>query len=290
MRFVPTGAGKWLHVVMATSAFDHSRGNYHFYAARAVAMDKTFFGTLRQFQTVFLGNRTLGPTTLDFDEFRLITIPPTAAVCPAYVEQTVSASAGDLAVPIEVLNPTAAPRTYRVFVSSTIGLDRQTLEIAMHDTDNVVAVDDLQGAVGSDGSLGAVELFAASPAGAPMGPSIVSTGGAGISIAPNSAWRGVLVHHIRPAMLGAVTAAMTGGRTYMVRRDTLLTSAIFWDPSEPRRSSAEVIFMGSNADSSHPAPPGFPAYVDPPTGWHSTDVAPDQAGGYFVSAMHLTSP
>src|SRR5262245_50589698 len=34
MRFDAAGAGRWLHVVMSASAFDHSRGNYHFYAAR----------------------------------------------------------------------------------------------------------------------------------------------------------------------------------------------------------------------------------------------------------------
>jgi hypothetical protein len=48
-----------------------------------------------------------------------------------------------------------------------------------------------------------------------------------------------------------------------------------------------VVFTGSNADQSHPAPPGFPPYADPPTGWRSTDVPPDQVGGYFVSVLQL---
>ena len=82
MRFDPSAADQWMHVVMSASAFDHSRGNYHFYAARAVAEDLTFFGSLRQFQPVFLSDRGSGPVTVDFDEFRLVTLPPTASICP----------------------------------------------------------------------------------------------------------------------------------------------------------------------------------------------------------------
>ena len=58
-----------------------------------------------------------------------------------------------------------------------------------------------------------------------------------------------------------------------------------WDPGAP---DTAVMFTGSNADTSHPAPPGFPPYEDPPAAWHSTDVPPDQAGGYFVSVLRLT--
>jgi hypothetical protein len=76
--------------------------------------------------------------------------------------------------------------------------------------------------------------------------------------------------------------------TFTVRRDTLMTSAIFWDPDEPRLSDPAVVFIGSNADAGHPAPPGFPAFRDPPSGWHSTDVPPDQVGGSFVSVLRLT--
>ncbi|HEY3357810.1 MAG TPA: hypothetical protein VGQ83_31450, partial [Polyangia bacterium] len=288
LRFDPSGADRWLRVVMATAAFDHSRGNYHFYAARAVAEELTFFGSLRQFQTVFLGDRASGPTTAQLDELRLVTVPPTAAVCPAFAARTVAAGGGDVAVPIELLNPTDAPRTYRAFVSSTIGVDRQTLESAMHDVDDVGAIDDLQAAVGSDGSVGAVELFAADAAGAPTGPSLVPAGGAGITVAAGASWRGVLVHHVTPGMLGAPATATTGGRSYTVRRDTLVTSALFWDPAAPRLGDAAVVFTGSNADQSHPAPPGFPPFAAPPAGWRSADVPPDQAGGSFVSILTLT--
>src|SRR4029077_13564951 len=102
----------------------------------------------------------------------------TATVCPAYSAQTVSAGNGDVAGPVTILNPTGQARAYRVFASSEIGLDRQTLEIAMHDTDNVVAVDDLQGGVGADGGLGAVDLFAADAAGRPTGASVVTSAAA----------------------------------------------------------------------------------------------------------------
>jgi hypothetical protein len=90
-------------------------------------------------------------------------------------------------------------------------------------------------------------------------------------------------------MLGTMQTATSNGHSYSVRRDTLTTSMIVWDPNEPRHGDASVIFGGSNADSSHPAPPGFPSpYRDPPTGWHSTDVPMDQPGGYFVSVLRLT--
>jgi hypothetical protein len=287
LRFDPASAGTWQHVVLSTSAFAQSRGNYHFYAARAVVQDQTFFGSLRQFEMVTLRALMVGPTAVDLDELRLVTLPPTAWVCPPFVAQTVSAASGDVAVPVTIFNPTAQMRSYRVFVSSEIGVDRQTLEIAMHDTDNVVAVDDLQAGVGADGGLGAAELFAADAAGQPSGASIV-TSGREIVVPVAGNFKGVLVHHVKPAMLGALQPVTSGGHTYMVRRNTLTTSVIVWDPSAPRASDASVVFTGSNADSGHAVPPGFPSYVAPPAGWASTDVAIDQAGGYFVSSLTLT--
>jgi hypothetical protein len=287
LRFDPASAGSWQHVVLSTSAFAQSRGNYHFYAARAVVYDQTFFGSLRQFEMTTYQNLTSGPATVDVDELRLTTLPPTAAVCPPYAAQTVPASGGDVSVPVTLLNPTAQSRTYRVFLSSEIGLDRQTLEVAMHDTDSVVAVDDLQGGVSADGGLGAVELFAADATGKATGTSVVSSGN-GISIAAGGTFRGVLVHHVKPAMLGTSQSVATGGHSYGVRRNTLTTSMIVWDPSAQHAGDNSVVFTGSNADSSHPAPPGFPPYAAPPSGWASTDVPPDQVGGYFVSALTLT--
>jgi hypothetical protein len=190
-------------------------------------------------------------------------------------------------VPVSILNPTAQMRSYQVFLSSEIGLDRQTLEGAMHDTDNVGAVDDLQGGVGADGGLGAAALFAADAAGRPTGASIVASGHA-IAIAPGATFQGVLVHHVKPAMLGASQQVTSGAHMYTVRRNTLTTSMIVWDPTAPHAGDASVVFTGSNADSDHPAPPGFPAYVPPPTGWASVDVPTDQVGGYFVSSLTLT--
>jgi hypothetical protein len=286
LRLDPGSAGKWQHVVLSTSAFAQSRGNYHFYAARAVAQDQMFFGSLRQFEMVALSALTAAPTTVDLDELRLVTLPPTASVCPPFVAQTVPAASGDLAVPVTILNPTAQMRSYRAFVSSEIGIDRQSLEIAMHDTDSVAAVDDLQGGAGADGGLGAAELFAADASGHPTGASL-SASGQSLVIAAGASFGGVIVHHVKPAMLGAPQMITTGGRTYAVRRNTLTTSVIVWDPSAARAADASAVFTGSNADSDHPAPPGFPPYVAPPAGWASTDVPPDQVGGYFVSVLTL---
>ena len=286
MRFDPSGADRWLHVVMATSAFDHSRGNYHFYATRAIVEDLELVPSMRQFQAVFLGPTT-GPTTVRFDQLELVTLCPTANVSPESDTRTVSASGGDVAVPIELANPGDAARTYRVFVSSTIGVDRQVLESAMHATDSVATIDDLQGGVGSDGGPGAAELFAADASGAPTGPSIVAAG-AGITVGPHATWSGVVVHHVTPAMLGGAQSIGSQGMTFTVTRDTLVTSVVFWDPAEPRLSDPAVVFTGSNADASHPAPPGFAPYADPPAGWGSADVPPDQVGATFVSVLHLT--
>jgi hypothetical protein len=284
-RVDPAAADAWTHAILSTSAFAQSRGNYHFYAARAVAQDQTFFGSLRQFEIVSLVSLSAG-ATLGLDELRLITLPPTAGICPAFASQSVKASAGDVIVPIQIVNPGTSTRSYRAFLSSEIGVDRQTLEVAMHDTDAVAAVDDLQGAVGADGGPGAAELFADDGNGKPTGAAIITSATA-IQVAAGATWKGVVVHHVTPGMLGAQTPVTTGGMSYMVKRDTLTTSLIVWDPAEPRRADAAVVFGGSNADSDHPAPPGFPTWAAPPTGWASADVPLDQAAGYFVSVLTL---
>ena len=54
-------------------------------------------------------------------------------------------------------------------------------------------------------------------------------------------------------------------------------------------SPASVLLVASLlAQAATPAPPGFPPFADPPRGWHSSDVPPDQVGGYFVSVLRLT--
>ncbi len=286
MRFDPAGADRWLRIVMSASAFDHSRGNYHFYAARSIVEDLQMVPAMRQFQPVWTVPVGSGPATVRFDNFQLLTLCATASVAPDSSVQIVSASGGDVLVPITLGNTGDAARSYRVFLSSTIGVDRQVLESAMHDTDSVATIDDLQGGVNSDGGPGAAELFADDGTGHPAGQSIVAAAAA-IPVPAHGTWKGVIVHHVTPGMLGAMTNVMSQGMTFAVRRDTLVTSAIFWDPSEPRLSDSAVVFTGSNADLSHPAPPGFPAYTDPPAGWHSTDVPPDQVGAYFTSVLHL---
>src|SRR5262249_36874124 len=151
---------------------------------------------------------TSGPTTVRFDELRLVTLCPTASVSPEAVARTVSAAGGDVAIPIELGNTADHERSYRVFLSSTIGVDRQTLESAMHAAGPVATIDELQGAAGSDGGLGAAELFAADGSGAPPGPSIAVTGTA-IRVAAHATWRGVIVHHVTAGMLGYPTTAMS---------------------------------------------------------------------------------
>lgn len=286
-RLDPSAADTWQHVILTTSAFAQSRGNYHFYAARAVVADQAFFGTVRQFELTTLVPITAAAGSLALDEFRLVTLPPTAGVCPTSFAKTVPAGGGDVLEPITITNPTSSARSYRVFISSEIGVDRQTLEIAMHDTDSVAAVDDLQGGVGADGGLGAVELFADDGTGKPTGASVIASGKE-LAIPAGGMFRGVLVHHVTAAMLGAAQQVSTGGRSYTVTRNTLTTSVIVWDPAAPRVGDAAVVGAGSNADSSHAAPPGFPAFAAPPSGWGSQDVPIDQVGGYFVSILTLT--
>ena len=287
MRFDPAGAGRWLHVTMAAAAFQQSRGNYHFYAGSAVVEDLSFFAALRQFQLVYEADRSAGPMTLDVDQLQLTSIPQTAWICPQATSRSVSANNGDFAVPITIVNSTNASRSYRAFLSSVIGVDRQTLETAMHDADDVHAIDTLQAAVNSDGGLGAASLFADDGTGHATGVDLIANAKP-ITIAAGGAYSAVIVHHVTPAMLGPMQTVANAGFNYTIRRDTLTTSLILWDPSEPSRSDPAVIATGSNSDTSHPAPPGFPQQTLPPTGWRSTDVPPDQAGAHFVSILRLT--
>jgi hypothetical protein len=174
-RVVPAAADQWQHVVLTTSAFTRSRANFYFYPARAVTLDQTFFGSLRQFDLAqaYADTPTV-PTTVDLDELRLVTLPPTANLCPPYVAKTVSATGGDVTVPITLVNPTAKARSYRVFVSSELGLDRQTIEMVAHDI-NEGSAEAFEASQGT-GGLGAAELFASDANGQPTGPSLVASG------------------------------------------------------------------------------------------------------------------
>ena len=169
-----------------------------------------------------------------------------------------------------------------------LGVDRQAMEIAVHDTDDTGVADKLQAAVGAEGGLGAVELFAADAAGKPTGPSILVTGGDGIAVPAGGAFRGVLVHHVRAEMRGDEQRVTLGAVTYAVRRDTLTTSVLFWDPKEPRLSDPAVLAANALAEAPHTAPPGFPAAPQVPAGWGSADVPIDQVGAYYVSILSLT--
>ncbi|NOY45291.1 MAG: hypothetical protein GXP50_07555 [Deltaproteobacteria bacterium] len=74
-----------------------------------------------------------------------------------------------------------------------------------------------------------------------------------------------------------------------MRRDTLTTSVIAWDPDEPSSPGMEWIRVApSNADDGrHRPPPGFPPQERPPEGWRSRDVPPDQAAAYLVTEITL---
>jgi hypothetical protein len=257
----------------------------HVRSARAVGGPEPF-ASLRAF---FLAPKVSlsASETLDLDQLELVTLTPTAVVCPPFTRSSVPASGGDVRVPIELANPGKTSRRYRVFVSSFLGVDRQTLEMAVHETDDSKAADNVQRSVGADGGFGAVELFASDAAGNPSGASIVAAGGEGIEVAAGQTWRGVVVHHVTPAMLGPSQSVALGARNYTVRRDTLLTSVVFWDPNEPRVSDAGTVVVNGGVDVAH-HPPGFGPLPSIAPGWGSADIPSDQVGGYYVSVLTLT--
>jgi hypothetical protein len=116
----------------------------------------------------------------------------------------------------------------------------------------------------------------------------ILTGGRDLTLAAGARFRGVVVHHVRPAMLGAPKSVTLGTYTTTLRRDTLTTSVLFWDPNEPARSDPQAVVVHNDPAIPHSPPPGFPPTPSLPTGWTAADVPTDQAGASFVSVLTLT--
>lgn len=281
LRLLPGAAGRWIHVELSASAFRHQRDYYHFFAAEAVTDGLEFFPSLRQLQWVVLGGFD-SVEAVDLDEVELLRKPPTGRFEPAFVETEASASRGELRIPVSLRNPTDRRRRYRVFASSELGAPRKLLNQAFAEADSIRAPTEVQEAVGAGGGLGAVELY--STDGTP-----ILASGTELEIPPGKVWRGYVVHRIRREMLGRWVEASLGGRRWYACRNTLTSSVIAWDVTEPPGPGAAYVRAApSNADDgAHRAPPGFPRQLRPPPGWRSEDVPADQVGAYFVSVVTL---
>lgn len=183
-------------------------------------------------------------------------------------------------MPVILKNPTKKDRKYRVFISSFLGVEREVMNKAVSLTDSLKPARKMQRAGGGDGGIGAAELKSEKDK---------SVKGKEIFVPAGGTWRGKLVHHIKPNMLGKQRMIRYGEFEFYARRDTLTTSVVVLDPEDA--SVAEMDYVSVKLDNSddgnHPAPPGFPRQYRPPEGWRSEDIPLNQVGGYFVSVLHL---
>jgi len=274
--------GKWVRIVLSPSAFDISRYYYHFYAAEATTDELRFFPSLRQLQ-FHIGAKLTERETLQLDQLKLVRLQPTAAFVEDFFHGATSARAGDIQLPVSIKNPTDRARKYRVFISSCIGINRETLQRAFALVDDFSITRRMQAEAGGDGGVGVAELLDND------GKPIIAEQRE-ITIPAGGTWTGELAHHIHPKMLGPQQYIRIKGRQFHFRRDTLTTSVIVWDPyDESVGSMTYVKPLPSNADDpNHPAPPGFPRQKRPPKGWRSEDIPINQLAGYFVSVIRLT--
>ncbi len=279
--FNKRAAGKWVNVVLTPSAFKQSRYYYHFYAARGTTDELAFFPSVRQFQFHFFPE-IRKEEHLQIDQLKLIHIRPVAAFEEDFFKKKVSVNAGDVRVPVVLINPGRRDRKYRVFISSFIGVHRNVLHGAHTLTNGFEAPRRMQRDVGGNGGLGVVELMNSE------GVSITEKHEE-IHIPAGLSWKGEIVHHIKPEMIGRTRTLRAAKYNMVTRRNTLTTSVIVWDPHDPsvqRMSHLDV--LPSNADNGkHGAPPGFPVQKRPAEGWRSEDVPVNQAGAYFVSVILL---
>ena len=287
LAFSSSGADRWLHVVLTAATFAESRDFYHFLSAAAGTDELPFVPSMR---AIYWDTSGLpSGTTFDLDQLRATTLPPIVRVCPSFDTRTVPASAGDVLVPVDIANPTSQMRAYRMYLSSQVTVAREDQLRAAAAATGAFVYPSIQAAHGSDGGRGAADLYEADSSGNPAGPSLTVAGGAGVSVAPGQVFHGVLVHHVSPAMLGAPMTDTYGAMSLTLRRDTLMTSLVVWDPDEPARTSPEVHHAGSNADETGgPASIGFRDVTPLPAGWTSRDIRSDQAVGTFVTVLHLT--
>ncbi len=280
--FNKKAAGKWIRVVLTPSAFQLCRYYYHFYAARGTTDDLEFFPSLRQVQ-FHINSEIKTQEEIRVDQVKLIYLEPTAVFKKEYFTDTVKKDTGDIVVPVTIGNPTGKNRKYRVFISSFLGVNRDALYAAHTLTDSFEPPRMIQADAGGDGGLGAVELIDET------GDSVIEKGKE-IAISAGSVWKGKLVHHIKPEMLGRNRVTYSKGKEFLSRRDALTTSVVVWDPYDNTAGAMDYIeTLPSNADDgSHKPPPGFPEQKRLAEGWRSGDIPINQAGGYFVSVIKLT--
>jgi hypothetical protein len=279
--FNTRASGKWVNVVLTPSAFQQSRYYYHFYAARGTTDEIKFFPSVRQLQFHFFP-KIVKEEQLQIDQLKLLYIKPVAVFERDFVKIKISHRGGDVRSPVIIKNPTARNRKYRVFISSFIGVHRNILYGAHTLTNGFAAPRKMQRVTGGNGGVGVVELVNKD------GESVIDKQEE-IAIAAGQSWKGELVHHIKPEMLGRPKAIRAKKYKIIAKRDTLTTSVIIWDPYDESVNAMRYLdILPSNADDGrHKAPPGFPAQKILPEGWRSGDIPVNQVGGYFVSVITL---
>lgn len=280
-RFTDKAAGKWVKVALSPSAFRMSRNYYHFYGANAITDDLGLFSSLRQLQ-FRVEAKMQKSAEVQIDEIRIETAAPTAVFDKGFHAATVPASSGDYAVPVTIRNPTDRERRYRVMASSFLGSERELLNRIAAMADDLTPMREIQAKVGADGGLGVVELIGddGTRASSAFKEIVIPAGGV---------WKGKVVHHIKPEMLGSEKTYRYRDYEFPVKRDTLTTSIIVWDPADPANSNIDFIAVNphNSDDGNHSGPPGFPKQVRPPEGWRSENIPYNQVGGYFVSVLTL---
>jgi len=280
-RFTDKAAGKWVKVALSPSAFRMSRNYYHFYGANAITDDLGFFPSLRQLQ-FRVEAKMQKSAEVQIDEIRLETAAPTAVFDKGFHSATVPASGGDYGVPVTIRNPTDRERRYRVMASSFLGAERELLNRIAAMADDLTPMREIQAKVGGDGGIGVVDL---------VGDDGTWAIGAyrEIVIPAGGVWKGKVVHHIKPEMLGSESIYRYRDYEFPVKRDTLTTSVIVWDPADPANAAIDFIAVNphNSDDGNHSGPPGFPRQVRPPEGWRSENIPYNQVGGYFVSVLTL---
>lgn len=209
-RFNEKAEGKWVKVVLSPSAFRVSRNYYHFYAARGTTDDLQFFSSLRQLQFHIHADLEKDED-FQIDEIKLVNLQSTATFEKDFYKGKVSKNTGDLSIPVTIKNPTDKDRSYRVFISSFLGVDREILNKIFALTDSLAPMREIQHAVNGDGGIGAVELLSE------KGESIISKKQE-IFIPAGGIWKGKLMHNIKPEMLGKQVAIKTDGFEFYVRR------------------------------------------------------------------------
>lgn len=279
--FNEDAAGRWVKVVLSPSAFRISRNYYHFLSAAATTDDLGFFPSLRQLQFRVQG-KLEHEEPLQLDEIWLTRQQPTAIFETGFYRADVSARYGDYSVPVVIKNPTERRRRYRVFISSFLGVERGVLNGIFAQTDSLYPMREAQQKTDADGGIGAADLVTE------KGETVISARKE-IVIPPGGEWRGKLVHRIKREMLGKSTLIAADGYEFEIRRNTLTTSVIVWDPSDPTIHEMSYVqpVMSNCDDGNHPAPAGFPEQKRPPAKWRSEDIPLNQVGGYFVSVLRL---